>query len=177
MWLTVVISYPIAWFLDGLAFRKEDLGVFTNEQLAVIIKHHETTEKRGGNLSSEAARIMLGVLNNENRQVGGGIAEVSSSTGPSKDIEKGSTETTRGLIVKWPVVKTVDMNDVVDKDFINKVLRWSYSRIPVVGKQQMTGDSSLQGNGTTWDGTQVFGFLHLKVETPCTNTRTIANGI
>lgn len=165
MWLTAVISYPIAWLLDGLgASRKDDLGIFTNEQLAVIIKHHEKSQKRGGNLSPDSTRIILAVLNMEGREVGGEIANIPRGSDDfSKDVEKGRVEITRGVIVKWSSVKTVNMDEIVDKAFIDKVIRWSYSRIPVVGLQA-AGDSSVSTRGTEWDGTQVFGFLHIKVK-------------
>lgn len=62
MWLTSIISYPLAWLLDNLgAGRRDVLDVFTNEQLCVIIKYHEQSEKRGGDLSSDATRIILGM--------------------------------------------------------------------------------------------------------------------
>lgn len=63
MWLTAIVSFPLAWLLDNLgAGRKEVLDVFTNEQLGVIIKYHERSERRGGNLSPDATRIILGML-------------------------------------------------------------------------------------------------------------------
>jgi len=160
-----MISYPIAWLLDGLgARRKDELGVFTNEQLAVIIKQHEKSERRGGDLSSDASRIIVSVLNNDGREIGCETARVPQrSEDSSKDVEKGSADMTQGMIVRWSAVKTVDMNEIVDKAFIRKVLAWSYSRIPVVSKQQVNNDNSNSGRRSERDGAQIFGFLHIKV--------------
>ena len=63
MWLTAIITFPLAWLLDNLGKnRKDALDVFTNEQLGLIVKYHERSEKRGGDLSVDATRIILGWL-------------------------------------------------------------------------------------------------------------------
>lgn len=65
MWLTAIISFPLAWILDNLGKdRKDLLDVFTNKQLGLVIKCHEQSEKRGGDLSSDATRFILGTLPN-----------------------------------------------------------------------------------------------------------------
>ena len=63
MWITAIVSFPLAWLLDSLrAGRRDVLDVFTNKQLGAMIKYHERSERRGGELSSDGARIILGTF-------------------------------------------------------------------------------------------------------------------
>lgn len=166
MWITAVVSYPLAWILDGLAWRhRDELGTFNNRQLGLIIKHHDHSEKKGGELSSEATRIMLGVLSNDGRDIGGDISDIPrpGSGDTDMDVEKADIAFSRGLIVKWSAVKTVDINEVVNQAFIDKVVSWSYSRIPVIGKPDQHKSTKCTRTVLPWGNTQVFGFLHVKV--------------
>ncbi|RDL36069.1 uncharacterized protein BP5553_06681 [Venustampulla echinocandica] len=62
-----------------------------------------------------------------------------------------------GMTVKWAAVKTVDINDTVDEDFIRTIKSWSYTRIPVIGKRERKVNRP-----DHWEGTKIFGFLHVK---------------
>lgn len=174
MWLTAIISYPLAWVLDNLGVgHRDELGVFTNEQLAIIVKHHDQTENRGGELSPDATRIILGVLDSDHREIGGEIARIPQSSEDSgNDVEKADPFTTRGMIVKWSAVKSIDINEVVDKVFIDKILSWSYSRIPVVGRPHKHESNAFR-KVTRWEGTQIYGFLHIKACSTPTYTQWI----
>lgn len=107
----------------------------------------------------------VGVLNNDGRKIGGEIARIpeASFDDAEKDIEKAEPIITRGMIVKWSAVQTIDIDEIVDKAFIEKVVGWSYSRIPVVGKSLVDENETIIKAGSDWDGKQVFGFLHIRV--------------
>ena len=107
----------------------------------------------------------LGVLNNDERRIGGDVSKIPESNfeDPGNDLEKAKPIVTRGMIVKWSAVKTIDINEVVDQLFIQKVMSWSYSRIPVVGKLDVEQNGIKMQAGSDWEGRQVFGFLHIKV--------------
>jgi metal transporter CNNM len=165
MWLTAIVSYPLAWILDSVAGRKHGHGLFTNDEMAAVIKYHELSEHNGGTLSPDAARVMLGALRLDSRKIGGDIALIpEKSTDDEKDLEKADLVVLQGLIVQWSAVKIINIDDVVDEAFIAKVSGWSYSRIPVIGDpepHEMQGDPAVTGYG--WEGKQIFGFLHVKV--------------
>lgn len=131
--------------------------------MAVLLKYHERSEKHGGMLGQDALRVMLGALSLDSRRIGGDIARIPKTNyvEDEKDIEKADFVVVQGMIVKWSAVKTVNINDPVDKTFIKKVKSWSYSRIPVIGESQpKIGKNSGQ---TCWEGKKIFGFLHIKV--------------
>ena len=108
-----------------------------------------------------------GVLNNDDRKIGGDISRIPepSCEDSNKDLEKAEPITPRGLFVKWPSVKIIDINEIVDNTFMEKIRGWAYSRIPVVGKPNGKSNENTTTTTTSsdWEGTQVFGFLHIKV--------------
>lgn len=165
MWLTGIISYPLARLLDTIAGRTAVHGIFTNDEMAAIIKYHEQSENNGGMISPDAARVMLGALSLDSRKIGGDIAMIpDKNTDDEKDVEKADLVVLHGLIVHWSGVKTIDINDVVDENFIAKINTWSYSRFPVIGDPQshnLRGDPA--ATNYRWRGKQIFGFLHVKV--------------
>lgn len=165
MIITSPVSAPIAWLLDHFWTRRKEFNdAFTNEQIGSLIKYHERSEKNGGALGQDAARIMLGALNLDSRRIGGvSIPKDESCDGTDKDIEKAVPIVVNGLIVRWNVVKTVDINDQVDDAFIKKVKSWSYSRIPVIGRPRNSENRESIPSGDVWEGTKIFGFLHIKV--------------
>ena len=163
MWLTCIISFPLAWLLDHLSGSRDENGIFTNEEMAVLLKYHERSEKHGGMLGQDALRVMLGALKLDSRRIGGDIAIIPEKNYDEgeKDIEKADLFVVQGMIVKWSSVKTVNIDDRVDMAFIKKVKGWSYSRIPVIGgPQPKIGENYSQ---TSWEGKKIFGFLHIKV--------------
>jgi metal transporter CNNM len=168
MWLTVIISWPLGWLMDLISSksRKDEYALFCNDDLGTLIKYHERSEKNGGKLGQDAGRIMLGALNLDSRKIGGEIHMVpaSSSEESERDAEKADLVVMQGMIVKWHMVKTININEKVDRAFMKKVRMWSYSRIPVIGSSD---DAENRGvvDLSDWNGTNIFGFLHIKVLT------------
>lgn len=167
MWLTSPVSYPLAWALDHLTKRSPATEAFSNAQLEGIIKYHKASKKNGGQLSQDAARIILGALGNEGRTIAGGDTNSKLSRTvleeTDKDVEKSDRPVAQSPIVKWDRVKTVDINEPVDDSFIQRVKGWPHTRIPVIGKSH---ESEICKNGrmqtSEWGETRVFGFLHVK---------------
>jgi metal transporter CNNM len=156
MWLTGIISYPLALILDLIFKRcKKDPTALTGDQLGALITSHERSDEHGGKLGKDATRVMLGALNLDGRR----IDRVFSNNleqlpvGDEKDIEKADRFVVHGMVVSWYAVRTIDINEPVNQDFIDKIRSWSYSRIPVVENTE----------SDTWRGIKIFGFLHIKV--------------
>jgi metal transporter CNNM len=162
MWITAIISYPLALILDFIiGARKDRNEVFTNNQLAILMKSQERSENNPvGKLGKDATRVVLGALNLDGRRIDRVMADPPEqpSDADEKDVEKAEISVVHGMIVKWYAVKTIDINEPVDQDFIDKIRSWSYSRIPVIGK---SGGKATQSE--IWEGTKIFGFLHIKV--------------
>lgn len=164
MWTTCLVTYPLGWLLDKSRTKKDRVGIFTNDELQAIIQYHEQSEKRGGRLGQDTARIMLGALKLDSQRLGGDKRQMSQSVKVEQDVEKADSIAGEELIVPWSAVKTIDINDTVDDAFVKKVQSWSYSRIPVIGKVPPTSNHGKPSDETEgWEGNQVFGFLHIKV--------------
>jgi metal transporter CNNM len=166
MYLTAIISWPLAWLLDQFSCKtqKAKYGVFSNDDLGTLIKHHERSEKNGGKVGQDASRIMLGALNLDSRRVGGEIRMVPrpSSDGSDRDTEKADLFVVQGMIVQWHMVNVISINEKVDKAFVKKVRMWSYSRIPVISESD-DGEYKEAQELSDWNGRKIFGFLHIKV--------------
>jgi metal transporter CNNM len=172
MILTGPISYPIAWLLDRICGRKDACSIFSNDQLEELIRYHDRSEKRGGQLGQDATRIAIGALRLESRTIGAEIMRVVDPVPENceKDIEKAEVIVTSGLVVEWSLVKTVNIDDIIDRAFIKKVKSWSYSRIPVISKAEISawvGNEKempiMPGELEKWEGTRIHGFLHIRV--------------
>ncbi len=163
MGITGIFTIPLAWILDFFAGNRLQRNVFTNEELGTVIKYHQRSENHGGKLGHDATRIMLGALNLDSRRIGGELSSIPQaiSTEGGKDLEKADLVVVQGMIIRWSSVNTVDINEIVDESFIRKVKRWSYSRIPVIGKPKRLENRDYDTEN--WEGTQIFGFLHIKV--------------
>ncbi|KAF8853951.1 hypothetical protein BDZ45DRAFT_60775 [Acephala macrosclerotiorum] len=160
MFLTAIISYPIAWCLDRVGGQRDALELFTNEELGGLIRHHEKREKNGGDLGQDASRIMLGALKLDSRKIGGEITAVPEPENREQDLEKADLVVVQGMIVKWSAVKVICIDERVDEALIKKVRSWSYSRIPVIGN---LGKGREGEDVQEWThGTQIHGFLHIK---------------
>ena len=169
MFLTAAISWPISWLMDNVTTKKDNYGIFTNDQLGALIKFHERHEKHGGQLGLDTSRIMLGALNLDGCRIGGATARLPNpaSSDNEKDVEKAELSTIQGMIVGWHAVKTVNINESVDKAFIKKITSWSYSRIPVIGESRTGKEKENRPMAPdSWEGTKIFGFLHIKVGVP-----------
>jgi len=165
MLITALISRPVAWLLDYIRGKVVDKGIFTNDELALIIKYHERTEKHGGMLGPDATRIMLGALSLDSCNIGGEIVKGSAGIGSiasGLDLEKASLAIVHGLILDWSHVQTVNIDDSIDFHFIQKIKSWSYSRIPVVGSS-CSRTEGLEDESSDWRGAMIFGFIHIKV--------------
>ena len=161
MCLTAIISWPLGWILDNFGGKNDEKGIFTNGELGSLIKYHERSENNGGMLGPDASRVMTGALLLESRQIGGEICSMPDiKCNHENDVEKANMVVFNGMLTRWSSVKTANIDEVVDAAFLSKVKSWSYSRIPVIGTciidEQPIGHSS-------WEGREIFGFLHLKV--------------
>ncbi|KAI6709098.1 hypothetical protein JHW43_008361 [Diplocarpon mali] len=178
MLATSPISFPIAWLLNRFHMKKDQYGIFKNDELAVIIQHHEEAAKQGGKLGQDAARIMLGALKLESQRLAANSPAESDEKHCEKDVEKADAAVSRGMIVTWGAVKTISIDDTVDEDFIKKIKAWSYSRIPVIGPLPTNDGAGVPADHCSchssdlatqdhdckdpWEGGQLFGFLHIK---------------
>ncbi|CZT04985.1 uncharacterized protein RCO7_09155 [Rhynchosporium graminicola] len=163
MWFTCIITFPVGWLLDKLQTKKDRIGIFTNDELQAVIQYHERSEKRGGKLGQDAARIMMGALKLDAQRLCGNMKKQEHQSVPDEqDIEKMGSAAEDGMIVEWSLVKTVDINETVDEAFVQKVRSWSYSRIPVTGKdpEDIREGENIHTEG--WKGNKVFGFIHVK---------------
>lgn len=163
MFVTAIISFPLAWCLDRIAGQKDQLELFTNEELGGMIRHHESAEKHGGALGQDTSRIMLGALKLDGRKIGGEIAAVPMPNNADQDLEKANLIVVEGMIVKWSAVKAVNIDDPVDEAFLAKIQGWSYSRIPVIGSAGKEREGELPDDLEWTQSTQIYGFLHIKV--------------
>lgn len=165
MWLTGIVSYPLAWLLDTIAGRDDRRNIFTNEEMAAVIKYHDLSKNSQGTIGADAARIMVGALNLDTRKIGADIPLIPmTDIEGQRDVENGDTIILQRLMVNWSEVKTIHIDDVVDEDFIAKVIAWSHSCIPVLGGSDGSDkDNSSFAPGYSWDGQQIFGLLHIKV--------------
>ncbi|KUJ07276.1 uncharacterized protein LY89DRAFT_766407 [Mollisia scopiformis] len=162
MFITAIISFPLAWLLDTIAGQKDQTEIFTNEELGGIIRHHEKSEKHGGDLGQDTSRIMLGALKLDSREVGGEIAAVPEPANDEKDLEKADLVVVDGMIVKWSAVKAIRIDERVDEAFVKKIRGWSYSRIPVIGTAGKEREHE-QADTMEWtENTRIHGFLHIK---------------
>lgn len=160
MWLTCIISWPLSFVLDKLAGPQER-GVYSVEQLHVLIKLHERTTKHGGVLGPDTGRIMRGALGVEGRMLRGNMRPGLEISLPEADIERGNI-TKNDIIVPWMSVQTINIDEEVTKELVEKVKRWAYSRIPVVGHLDNMIDLSSRGDKNR-NECKVYGFLHMKV--------------
>lgn len=163
MILTGVLSYPLALLLDALARNKVENEIFTNAEMAALVKYHEHSERHGGKIGEDANRIMLGALQLNSMKIGGSVPATPERPGEDsvdleKDIEKADFVVSSGMIMPWSAVRTIDIDELVDMEFIRKLKSWSYSRVPVVG-----GQSETLNAGLSWEGKHIYGFLHVRV--------------
>lgn len=168
MWITCILSWPLAKILERCSGGRDETSVFSNDELAGLIKYHERSEKHGGSLGQDSARVILGALSLDGHKIGANFSpfpEIQDNGSKDCDIERADLVVTPGMIVNWSAVKTVDVDECVDKNFMEKVISWSYSRIPVVGEAQMelAEPGRNPSNHPSWDSKKIFGFLHIKV--------------
>jgi metal transporter CNNM len=162
MWLTCIISWPLSYLLDMISGPQVDRGIYTIEQLEILIKFHERAEKHGGLLGPDASRVMRGALNLDHRTLRG-ESDPSSEKGksPLADIERGKI-TESDILVPWSSVRCISISEEVTNELILRIRNWAYSRIPVVGDVEASDQESADCCGG-WNNQKVYGFLHIKV--------------
>lgn len=161
MWITCIISWPLSYLLDEIAGQPPERGIYTIEQLRILIKFHERAEKHGGLLGPDAGRIMRGALKLDHQTLRGVCQPIScKGKTPLVDIEKGEA-TKSDIIVPWSSVRHISINEEVTKELILRIKGWAYSRIPVVGDPQAASNESAECCGA-WEDQKVYGFLHIK---------------
>ncbi len=162
MWLTCIISWPLSYLLDKFSDPQADTGIYTLEQLEILIKFHERSEKHGGLLGPDASRVMRGALDLDRLTV---RREFQPSLGKGKaplaDIETGEAGGV-DILVPWSSVLRISINEEVTKELILRIKNWAYSRIPVVGDLEADDHESADSCGG-WSHQKVYGFLHVKV--------------
>ncbi len=163
MWFTAIISLPLSWILETIWRRKQPCGIFNVRELAALVKYHEKSAKNGGMLGPAASGAVVGALRLESRSIGPGILDILPVMDTEKDIEKADIVTAHGLIVRWPAVKTISIDEPVNEAFIAKIKNWNYSRIPVIGNPPKNEAGTEALGPRPWNGSQVYGFLHTKV--------------
>jgi metal transporter CNNM len=162
MWITCIISWPLSYLLDKIPGRQAEKGIYTIEQLGILIKFHERAEKHGGLLGPDAGRVMRGALELDHRTLRGKCpAKSGKDNAPLADIEKGQA-TKYDIVVAWSSVRYITINEQVTKELILRVKGWGYSRIPVVGDMELVGNLLPTSCGS-WKDQKVYGFLHVKV--------------
>jgi metal transporter CNNM len=163
MWLTCIISWPVSFILDRIAWPCVNRGIYTSEQLGVLIKFHERAERHGGHLGPDAGRIIRGALDLDGRLIQGtNPTYCDKGKAPEADLERGNP-TKYDIIVPWTAVRLININEEVTVGFIAKVRGWAYSRIPVVGDDTVTACNAPAEPERSWKGQKVYGFLHVKV--------------
>ncbi|ELR03201.1 hypothetical protein VC83_02323 [Pseudogymnoascus destructans] len=164
MWLTAIISWPLSFFLDRLTLPKERGAMYTSEQLAMLIKLHERQEKHGGHLGPDAGRAARGALDLDGRTLEksplGSFYDSKSITDIAGDPEK-ADHTTSDIIVPWSAVKFIGIDDLVNEQFIVKIKQFSYSRIPVIGNEDLVTAPPTK-HGSASNDHRIYGFLHIK---------------
>lgn len=165
MWLTAIISWPLSFVLDKLTLPKERSSMYTAEQLAVLIKLHERQEKHGGHLGPDAGRVARGALDLDSRTLEksslGAFYDDKNIADNTADPEK-ADHITSDIIVPWSAVKFIRIDDPVNEQFIVKIKQLSYSRIPVVGNEDLLTLAPTD-DGNASNDQRIFGFLHIKV--------------
>jgi hypothetical protein len=104
---------------------------------------------------------MRGALGVEGRMLRGNMRPGFEISLPEADIERGNI-TKNDIIVPWMSVQTINIDEEVTKELVEKVKRWAYSRIPVVGHLDNMIDQSSRGDKNR-NECKVYGFLHMKV--------------
>jgi metal transporter CNNM len=155
--------------LDFCSGLRDEISIFSNHELAGLIKYHVRSENHGGSLEQDTVRVMLGALSLDGHTIGANFSpfpHIHFPTGSNEkdsDVEKADLVVVHGMIVNWSAVKTVDIDEPVDRAFIKKVKSWSYSRIPVIGEAQVEETESGKSPLPHWNAKKVFGVLHIKV--------------
>lgn len=163
MWLTCIISWPLSYLLDTISGPQVDRGIYTVDQLEILIKFHERAEKHGGLLGPDASRVMRGALNLDRRTLRGECQpNFGKGKAPLADIERGEA-TESDILVPWSSVRCISINEEVTKELILRIKNWAYSRIPVVGDLEAGDQESADCYGG-WNNQKVYGFLHVKVD-------------
>jgi metal transporter CNNM len=149
MLLTATVSCPLALLLDYFGKGDNDKDkLFTNAEVAALIEFQ--AERRA--ISKDASKIMLAALNFDTQSLCGRFTATTVSK-KDEDVELASIASSPRIITPWITVQTVDIDELVDNEFLTNVKNCKYSRIPVI------------------DGTEIFGFLEVKVRLNCNKKR------
>lgn len=170
MWLTAIVSWPVSLFLSHISLITNDRSVFSNDELKTFIKYHEKSEKNGGRLGREASRIMIGALNLDNCVIGKlSFGRQGNKLFDDNEAEKATQSKQKGIIKSWPFVKTINIDDIVNNDFMEKISHWSYNRLPVIGTSRRHQYSPRNNSEYHLEDIQIYGSLHLKSLLKCIN--------
>jgi len=153
MFLTSPVSYSIAWFLDYVSGRDEKWPLFNIDQLAYVLQYHERSEKKGGLLCQDTIRVVINALRQDSCRINGDHMSADYKAPCEKDLEKVGSGRSFEIITNWYKVNYVDIDEVINESFVQKIKRWSITEIPVISK-----DTS-----TIAVARRCYGLLHIKV--------------
>lgn len=187
MFIMAPVSYPIAWALDRFTNpqpcrinrrKTMEKGIYTHEQLCELLRYHERAEKNDGLLGHDASRVARGALSADYDTIGGGDlglgrqfkrkefkikgirANESKNSEEGLDLEKGGDNWTHHneIFTPWANVKKIHLGDKVDDEFIQNVISYRRSRLPVVKVFY-----EVNGMGQIHSREKVAGYLHTRV--------------
>ncbi|CAG8455229.1 9643_t:CDS:2 [Dentiscutata heterogama] len=105
IWITFIISYPIAKLLDFVLGENHGI-IYRRAELKELIKYHETSTDHGGDLNTDSVTIIRGALDFQDK-----IAE-SALTSLDK-------------------VFMISIDTILDRKTMTEIYTSGYSRIPV----------------------------------------------
>lgn len=166
--LNVAVSYPHSWSREVRSCKCRQVKWYRNSKdpkrlIVMVDKTHALPIENIDKLGADARRIILGVFDLENKSVGDAkcMRSLTKTDGPVKDLERPDDLAVQSLIVKWSQVKTVGINEKVDKELVKRLGKSPYSRILVVGDSE--NEERRWENSSLWKGNKIFGFFHVKV--------------
>ncbi|CAG8727286.1 5310_t:CDS:2, partial [Cetraspora pellucida] len=105
IWLTFIISYPIARLLDFVLGESHGI-IYRRAELKELIKYHGTSTEHGGDLNTDSVNIIRGALDLQDK-----VAEIA--------------------ITPLDKVFMIAMNTIMDRNIMHEIYLSGYSRIPI----------------------------------------------
>ncbi|CAG8524345.1 8458_t:CDS:2 [Ambispora leptoticha] len=105
IWIMFIISYPIAKLLDAI-LGKEKGVIYRRAELKELIKYHESSTLRGGDLVTDTVTIMRGAIDLQ-----------------EKIVENALTPIEKSFLISYDAI--------LDQKTLEVIVRTGHSRIPV----------------------------------------------
>ncbi|RIB20341.1 hypothetical protein C2G38_1204159 [Gigaspora rosea] len=110
IWLTFIVSYPISKILDFVLGQNHGI-IYRRAELKELIKYHESSTKRGGDLNTDSVTIIRGALDFQDKVAEDAITPLDKVFMISNDV-------------------------ILDRKTLNELYLCGYSRIPVYSGSQ-----------------------------------------